>query len=345
VPKLTPDVQRRSIALSELRGTPVVLNFWASWCVPCQEEAPILERTWRQRAQPRGVLFLGLDTTGDTSSDARSFMRHYAISYPNIRDPGKGVLRSYGSTLVPETFFIDRQGQIVGHVFGPISPRQLVAGIAAAITGRVQGSAEGGGQATTDAVVSSLLAGIRQRGNTLGDPKAPVTIQYFGDLQCPACRRFTRSVLPSLIESYVRSGKLKIEYRSLQTATRDPEIFKFQQIAALAAGRQNRMWNFIELFYHEQRPEDSGYVTESYLQGLAQQVSGLNLIEWTAARNDPELGATVTSDAQAAKRKGIKATPEFVLTNTRLSPQNLAAMRKQLEGRQSSGHSYSTAGG
>jgi cytochrome c biogenesis protein CcmG/thiol:disulfide interchange protein DsbE len=330
-PKLTGDVQRRSIALSELRGTPVVLNFWASWCVPCQEEAPMLERTWRQRARPRGVLFLGIDTQ-DTPSDARTFMRHYAIEYPNIRDPSEDVLRSYGTTRLPQTFFIDRRGQIVGHVFGVSSPQQLVDGITAAVAGRVRGAQEGGVQAT-DAVVSSLLAGIQQRGNTLGDPKAPVTVQYFGDLQCPYCAQFTLRVLPSLIESYVRSGKLKIEYRSLRTATRQPGVFEAQEIAALAAGRQNKMWNFIELFYHEQGREHSGYVTKSYVQGLAQQVSGLNLIEWTAAQNDPELARTLTTDAEAASSAGINGTPQFLVVKTGPRPPYLAAIETLFRGR------------
>ncbi len=168
----------------------------------------------------------------------------------------------------------------------------------------------------TGAEVTSLLAGIPQRGNTLGNPKAPVTLEYFGDLQCPFCRQFTLGALPSLIQGYVRSGTLKIEYRSLQTATRDPETFTTQQVAALAAGKQNRMWYFIELFYHEQGRESSGYVTESYLQGLAQQVPGLNLIAWTAARDDAEPANTITSDAQAAGSAGFTGTPSFLLGKT-----------------------------
>src|ERR1700685_2396304 len=72
---------------------------------------------------------------------------------------------------------------------------------------------------------------------------------------------------PSIIDSYVRNGKVKIEYRSMETATRDPDTFDIQQVAALAAGQQDKLWNFIELFYHEQGKEDSGYVTESFLQG------------------------------------------------------------------------------
>ncbi len=161
------------------------------------------------------------------------------------------------------------------------------------------------------AEVASLLAGIPQHGRTLGDRKAPVVVQFFGDLQCPFCRRFALGPLRPLIEGYVRAGSLKIEYRSLETATHDPETFRLQQVAALAAGRQNRMWNFIELFYHEQRKENSGYVTEGFLQGLAQQVGGLNLIAWTAARNDTELADTVTADAQGAREANIDGTPSF----------------------------------
>jgi protein-disulfide isomerase len=168
----------------------------------------------------------------------------------------------------------------------------------------------------TDAGVTSLLAGIPQRGNTLGDPKAPVTLQYFGDLQCPFCKQFTLGALPSIIERWVRSGKLKIEYRSIETATREPEVFKAQQVAALAAGEQNKMWYFIELFYHEQGNENSGYVVNGYLQGLAQQVPGLNLIAWTAARDDTELANTITNDAQAAGNAGFTGTPSFLLGRT-----------------------------
>jgi protein-disulfide isomerase len=168
--------------------------------------------------------------------------------------------------------------------------------------------------------VASLLAGIPQRGNTLGDPTAPVTLVYFGDLQCPFCREFTLGQLPFLIQRYVRSGKLKIEYRSKETATHDPETFGIQQMAALAAGQQDKMWNFIELFYHEQGTEDSGYVTEGYLQDLAGQVPGLNLSAWTAARSDAELANTITRDAQTVKSQGLRSTPSFLIANPRNAP-------------------------
>jgi cytochrome c biogenesis protein CcmG, thiol:disulfide interchange protein DsbE len=144
-PRLAGVFGRSRVTLRDLRGTPVVLNFWASWCVPCQEEAPTLERAWRQQARPRGVLFLGLDMQ-DVTTDARSFMRHYAIDYPNIRDPTNEVARTYGVTGVPETFFINAKGQIVGHIIGASSPAQLIAGTAAALSGRVHGAGRGGPQ-------------------------------------------------------------------------------------------------------------------------------------------------------------------------------------------------------
>jgi len=183
----------------------------------------------------------------------------------------------------------------------------------------------------TGAEVASLLAGIRQRGNTLGDPNAPVMLEFFGDLECPFCKQFTLGALRLLIQTYVRAGKLKIEYRSMKTATRDPEVFKTQQVAALAAGKQNKMWNFIELFYHEQGEEDSGYVTEGYLQGLAQQVPGLNLIAWTAARNDAGLVNAIASDAQAARNTGLTRTPSFLVGGPTRMPYT-PAIEKLLNG-------------
>jgi protein-disulfide isomerase len=164
--------------------------------------------------------------------------------------------------------------------------------------------------------VTALLAGIPQTGFTLGSPKAPVTMQYFGDLECPICKDFTLGALKPLIQKYVRTGKMKIEYRNLETATREQETFKTQQIAALAAGKQQKAWYYIELFYHQQGEENTEYVNEKYLQGLAQQVPGLNLANWTAARNDPEFTNTITSDAQAANNAGFTGTPSFLIGKT-----------------------------
>jgi len=160
--------------------------------------------------------------------------------------------------------------------------------------------------------VNTRIGGIPQSGDTLGNASAPVTLQYFGDLQCPVCREFTLGALPSIIQTWVRTGKLKIEYLSLETATHEPEVFKTQQVAALAAGKQAKMWNFLELFYRQQGEENSGYVTESFLQGLAAQ-SGVNLSQWTSDRNDSALAKQVVNDAEAASNAGFNGTPSFLI--------------------------------
>jgi protein-disulfide isomerase len=175
----------------------------------------------------------------------------------------------------------------------------------------------GSGKASQNvALVNSTIGGIPQNGITLGNPNAPVTLQYFGDLECPICKDFTLGALPSIIQNSVRTGKLKIEYRNLETATREPEVFRSQQIAALAASKQNKLWAFVELFYHEQQEEGSGYVTEQFLQNMAQQVPGLNLAQWTAARSDPTLANQITTDAQAASASGLSGTPAFLIGKT-----------------------------
>jgi protein-disulfide isomerase len=170
--------------------------------------------------------------------------------------------------------------------------------------------------ATTEQAVNALLAGIPQHASVLGRPTAPVILEWFGDLECPFCREFTLGALPSIIRRWVRGGQLKIEYHSMETATREPKVFKAQQTAALAAGMQNKMWNFIETFYHEQGEEDSGYVTEKYLQGIASQVPELNLSQWAEDRFDPELVTQLIADRQTVKNEHFRGTPSFLIGPT-----------------------------
>ena len=136
--------QDRTVDLHELRGTPVVLNFWASWCDPCREEAALLQRGW-ESARKRGVLFLGLDMQ-DVRQDARDFIREFRQDYPHVRDPDRGTARRWGATGIPETFFISRRGDVVGHVIGAVSAAQLSDGVEAALSGRPRPAAAGGEQ-------------------------------------------------------------------------------------------------------------------------------------------------------------------------------------------------------
>lgn len=145
--RLTPALADGRVALKELRGTSVILNFWASWCIPCRVEAPRLERTWRDQ-RPRGVLMLGLNMQ-DLTGDARDFIREFHNTYPSIRDQSNGVAHRWGVTGLPETFFVTAQGRVVGHVIGVISDEEMRAGLVALRTGKPIGAVTGGDRRPT----------------------------------------------------------------------------------------------------------------------------------------------------------------------------------------------------
>jgi len=114
-----------TLALSDLRGQPVVVNFWASWCPTCREEAADLEKVWRDY-KDRGVVFVGVDVS-DTRQDALDYIKEFDITYSNGPDPGKKIYDAYGVTGFPETFFVNRQGIIVRKYVGPLDEQTLAA--------------------------------------------------------------------------------------------------------------------------------------------------------------------------------------------------------------------------
>jgi cytochrome c biogenesis protein CcmG, thiol:disulfide interchange protein DsbE len=128
-----PAAARRSLAddevsLAELRGWPIVINFWASWCIPCAHEAPRLAAS--AKAHRSDVVFLGLDVK-DFSGDARKFLRKYKANYVSVRDGGSRSYDMYGLTGLPETYFLDSAGRIVAHHLGEIRRNELESGIKA----------------------------------------------------------------------------------------------------------------------------------------------------------------------------------------------------------------------
>jgi cytochrome c biogenesis protein CcmG, thiol:disulfide interchange protein DsbE len=109
-------------ALADLRGKVVVLNFWASWCTPCRSEAPVLERAQRRLQSTGAGTVLGVNYK-DTTDDARGFVRQYGLTYPSVRDMEGKLAADYGTTALPETFVIDRQGRIVARSRGTVDDR------------------------------------------------------------------------------------------------------------------------------------------------------------------------------------------------------------------------------
>ena|SRR5205085_4238166 len=205
-------------------------------------------------------------------------------------------------------------------ISGVVLAALAIVAVAIAISSRGGGGGSGLQHGTaankTVAAVDSLLGGIPQSGNALGSPSAKVTVTEFGDLECPICRDFADSTEKTLISKDVRAGKVRLIFRSLETATGNgptPNVFPTQQAAALAAGLQSKAWNYILLFYKEQGAENTAYVTDSYLTGLARQIPGLDLNKWQSDRSSSSLTSQVAQDEQSASSKGFNSTPTIVV--------------------------------
>lgn len=185
--------------------------------------------------------------------------------------------------------------------------------------------------------VAALLAEIPQRGATLGSPHAPITIRVFADLECPTVKRFVVSYLPSIIHTWVRSGDVKLEYRPLETDTLNEHTFFRQEIAALATGRQDKMWNFILTFVHEQEPEYTGYATDAFLTDIASQVPGIELAHWRHDREDALLSERVALSVHSAHARKFRYTPSFLLsitggkTKNAVSSEEIASLGREVK--------------
>ncbi len=169
------------------------------------------------------------------------------------------------------------------------------------------------------AEVNRLLKGIPQgmalgdQGLVLGDLKAPVELVEFGDLQCPVCRGYSEEVLPPIIENEVRRGEAKFVFLNFT-------IIGEQSIAAgaaaLAAGKQGRGWNYVELFYRNQGAENSGYAGDaSFLRAVAEGAGVKNLARWEQERK--QLTSEVKSSTGDAQSFGFEGTPSFLVRGSK----------------------------
>jgi len=171
------------------------------------------------------------------------------------------------------------------------------------------GSGESGSASNVD--VGKLYSGIPQDGTTLGKSAAPVTVYLYEDFQCPVCGQFSHDTFPELVSRNVGDGEVKIISEPLAfIGTDSVEAAR----AALAAGEQNRYWQYASLLFENQGRENSGYVTSDFLQGLAHDTPGLDVNGW-----DAELrGSSFTSELEAAQSKaqsdGVNATPTLVIS-------------------------------
>jgi protein-disulfide isomerase len=189
-----------------------------------------------------------------------------------------------------------------------------IAGIAVAI-GLVFAFSGGGSSSANSTTVTalpdaaastSLFKGIPQRGNELGKPSAPVTMVEYIDLQCPVCRAFETEVMPSIVDRYVRTGKLKVEARPI--AFIGPDSQRGQR-ATIAAGRQNRLFDFAQLLYANQGPENGGWLSDEMVASAAKSIPGVKVQELVDASNSSGVESTAKGYESQATADAVRGTP------------------------------------
>ena len=171
-------------------------------------------------------------------------------------------------------------------------------------------NAANGGRLLGVSYSRNLFAGIPQNGTELGNPRAPIRLVEFADLQCPYCDEYTLQALPTLVTDYVRTGAVQMQFENLSFI--GPGSVAAGKAAA-AASRQNKLWNFVDLLYLNQGDENSGYVTPTYLRRLLEAVPALNVRHALRDSRSPAAAEALASAGQAAAQDGISATPSFLI--------------------------------
>jgi len=187
----------------------------------------------------------------------------------------------------------------------------LIIVVALIVISQSGGDDDGGGGSGAGGL---SLAGIEQRGNALGDPDAPLTMVEFADLQCPFCAEFaTGGALAGIVDEYVRAGDLRIEFEPLTFI--GPDSVRAARVA-VAAGEQGRLWDFVDLFYENQGPENSGYADDEFITRLLERIEGLDVDRVLADREEGSVTRALEQAARRAEDAGIDSTPSFLLGPT-----------------------------
>jgi protein-disulfide isomerase len=174
--------------------------------------------------------------------------------------------------------------------------------------------------ATTTASAASVFAGIPQHGNTLGKANAPVTLIVYEDPQCPFCRAWNVQTLPTVINQFVRTGKIKLVYRGVVIIGPD----SVRGLRAIdAAAKQNKLWNLVDALYARQGAENSGWITNSVILAAAKD-AGANGQAIVAGMGASTVDATLNTWQKQATADQLQGTPTFIIQRPPALPQPLA---------------------
>lgn len=195
-----------------------------------------------------------------------------------------------------------------------------------------------GSGAGVDPLMQARLAAMRRMSGdplALGPVNAPVLVAEWGDFQCPLCRAFAVDTEPALVRRYADSGRMRLEWHDL--AYLGPESVLAAR-AARAAGRQHKFWEFHDALYRDQRPENSGALTETTLTATARSLR-LNVEQFAGDLADPAIAAQVDRDQREGARLGITRVPSFLINGGLLfGPQPIATFDRAIDDALAGGH-------
>jgi protein-disulfide isomerase len=232
---------------------------------------------------------------------------------PEQRQPWSDVVRLPRPDSPPESSSRRRRLQMLIVAAG-VAIAAVVAVIAVTqLTGNGK-SAKGTVHLKSVGTVNNMLKGIPQRDLELGNPRAPVIVTEFADLQCPICGDWARDVLPTVIDKYVRTGKVLLIFQGLHfldsnfNTTDSAKLLRL----ALSAANQGHLWQVVELIYHNQGQEGSRWATPAFLRSVAQAASGLDAQRALAGRNATSVSHWMQTADAYATQSGVQGTPSFL---------------------------------
>jgi protein-disulfide isomerase len=172
-------------------------------------------------------------------------------------------------------------------------------------------------QVANSAAIQEQLGGVPQKGNTLGQSDAPITIVEYGDLQCPVCATFANTIMPGVVQDDIRTGKARIQFRNFAFIGDDSNKLA---LASLAAGLQNKQFDFNELVYANQGEENSGYATDDYIKKIFASIPGLDAQKAMEDMNSQAVSDLLAKDMQLSQVEGISATPTIYVGRSGQTP-------------------------
>lgn len=241
-----------------------------------------------------------------TSGKTARRQRQAAVARPPVRSTG-------GRKASP---------WVLGGAVAVLATIAAIVAIVIVVSGGNGSSSTSGTPLPDAATIQKQFAGIPQHGNVLGKATAPATLVEYVDLQCPVCREYATTLMPTLIDRYVRTGKLKVIARPVTVIGPDSERGRRAMIAAFA---QNRGFNFSQLLYFNQGPENGGWLDDSMVADAAASIPGVDVKQLQDAANSKAVADQMTQFDQQAQADRLAGTPTILVGKTGGRLTNLGA--------------------